>query len=60
MWFWGNVSSQTSKLCQRNLMENAQEDLAFRKVFLENPAKGFFTELIAVLNSAGTWNLIKI
>ena len=60
MWFWGNVSSQTSKLCQRNLMENAKEALAFRKVFLENQAKGFFTELIAVLNSDGTSNLIKI
>ncbi len=41
-------------------MENAKEALAFRKVFLENQAKGFFTELIAVINSAGTWNLIEI
>jgi len=36
--------SQASKLCQRNLMENAKEATTLRKVFLENQAKGFFTE----------------
>jgi len=40
----GNVSYQASKLFQLNLMENAQEVLAFRKDFLQKPAKLIFTE----------------
>jgi len=44
MWYWGNVSSQASKRGQLNLMENAQEALAFKKDLLDNPVKGFFTE----------------
>ena len=60
MWYWGNVSSKASKLCQLNLMENAQEALAFRKDFFGKPSKRVFHGVNSFLNSAGPWNFIKI
>ena len=56
----GIVNYQVSMLCQLNLIENAQQVLAFKMKILENLAKGFFKERVAVVNSAGTWNFIEI